>query len=144
VCRELGVSKATYHRWRNQFGGSKPRTPNGSKTSNARTPRSKGSGRCRTGESCAQRDRAGKLLGPERPRADVRHLQRLLGVSERFACRVTGQHRAMQRHEPASDTAQDPDAALRAWLRAYAPTPVIIRGAGSDRLITMPAATVGT
>ena len=21
VCRELGVSKATYHRWRNQFGG---------------------------------------------------------------------------------------------------------------------------
>ena len=22
VCRELGVSEATYHRWRNQFGGS--------------------------------------------------------------------------------------------------------------------------
>ena len=21
VCRELGVSEATYHRWRNQFGG---------------------------------------------------------------------------------------------------------------------------
>jgi putative transposase len=44
----------------------------------------------------------------------------VLGVSERFACRVTGQHRATQRHEPASDTAQDPDAPLRAWLRQYA------------------------
>ena len=44
----------------------------------------------------------------------------MLGVSERFACRVTGQHRATQRHEPAADTPDDPDAALRAWLRAYA------------------------
>ena len=23
MCRELGVSEATYHRWRNQFGGLK-------------------------------------------------------------------------------------------------------------------------
>ena len=44
----------------------------------------------------------------------------MLGVSERFACRVTGQHRATQRHEPAATTPGDPDAALRAWLRAYA------------------------
>ena len=44
----------------------------------------------------------------------------MLGVSERFACRVTGQHRATQRHEPAADTPDDPDAALRAWLRTYA------------------------
>ena len=44
----------------------------------------------------------------------------MLGVSERFACRVTGQHRATQRHEPVSDTVQDPDAAFRAWLRQYA------------------------
>jgi putative transposase len=44
----------------------------------------------------------------------------VLGVSERFACRVTGQHRASQRHQPATTTPADPDAALRAWLRAYA------------------------
>jgi putative transposase len=44
----------------------------------------------------------------------------VLGVSERFACRVTGQHRATQRHQPAATTPADPDAALRAWLRAYA------------------------
>jgi putative transposase len=44
----------------------------------------------------------------------------VLGVSERFACRVIGQHRATQRHEPTSATPEDPDAALRAWLRQYA------------------------
>ena len=44
----------------------------------------------------------------------------MLGVSERFAYRVTGQHRATQRHEPAAETPEDPDAALRAWLRQYA------------------------
>ena len=44
----------------------------------------------------------------------------MLGVSERFACRVTGQHRSTQRHERVAATAADPDVALRAWLRAYA------------------------
>jgi putative transposase len=33
---------------------------------------------------------------------------------------VAGQHRATQRHEPASTNPDDPDAALRAWLRQYA------------------------
>src|SRR5450631_3141680 len=37
-----------------------------------------------------------------------------LGVSERWACRVTGQHRSTERYEP--QRAQD-DAALRARLR---------------------------
>jgi putative transposase len=44
----------------------------------------------------------------------------VLGVSERFACRVTGQKRTMQRREPAGTTVADPDAELRRWLRAYA------------------------
>ena len=44
----------------------------------------------------------------------------MLGVSERFACRVAGQHRATQRHESVGETVDDPDAALRAWLRQYA------------------------
>jgi putative transposase len=44
----------------------------------------------------------------------------VLGVSGRFACRVTGQHRATQRHEPVSATPADPDAALRKWLRSCA------------------------
>jgi putative transposase len=45
---------------------------------------------------------------------------RTLGVSERFACRVTGQHRSSQRHQSADQSPGDPDAALRGWLRAYA------------------------
>ena len=40
-----------------------------------------------------------------------------MGVSERFACRVTGQNRTTQRRQPAASTPADPDAALRAWLR---------------------------
>ena len=42
-----------------------------------------------------------------------------MGVSERFACRVTGQHRGTQRHQPASDTMADPDDELRRWLREF-------------------------
>ena len=44
----------------------------------------------------------------------------VVGVSERFACRVVGQHRSTQRHRAVSSTPADPDAALRAWLRTYA------------------------
>ena len=43
-----------------------------------------------------------------------------MGVSERFACRVTGQNRTTQRRPPAATTPADPDAALRAWLRTWA------------------------
>src|SRR6478609_8461772 len=61
-----------------------------------------------------------KLLSPERRRAAVHHLMTVMGVSERFACRVTGQNRTTQRHQAAGQTPVDPDAALRAWLHAYA------------------------
>ena len=42
-------------------------------------------------------------------------------MSERFACRVTGQNRTTQRRQQAGTTPGDPDAELRAWLRQYAP-----------------------
>jgi len=45
---------------------------------------------------------------------------RMMQVSERFACRVTGQHRTTQRHRRANETLADPDAGLRAWLRQWA------------------------
>ena len=44
----------------------------------------------------------------------------VMNVSERFACRVVGQHRGTQRREPVSTTPADPDAALRTWLRDWA------------------------
>ena len=42
------------------------------------------------------------------------HLQRVLGLSERLACRIVGQHRSTQRHQPVEP---DRDRALRAELR---------------------------
>jgi putative transposase len=45
---------------------------------------------------------------------------RTMKVSQRFACRVTGQNRTTQRREPAATTPADPDAGLRRWLRTWA------------------------
>ena len=61
-------------------------------------------------------DRVGKLVGPVHQRRAVAMLRDRLGVSERWACRVVGQHRSTQRHQP--KTAED-DAALRAELRQF-------------------------
>jgi putative transposase len=43
-----------------------------------------------------------------------------LSMSERLACKVVGLARSGYRRLPLSETPADPDAALRAWLRAYA------------------------
>ena len=40
-----------------------------------------------------------------------------LGLSQRRACRIVGQHRTTQRHQPAEAVG---DSALRAELRAFA------------------------
>lgn len=45
-------------------------------------------------------------------------LQRRLQLSERRACRITGQHRSTQRHQPRRDRGD----ALRAWLHAFSRT----------------------
>ena len=44
-------------------------------------------------------------------------LQERLGLSQRRACQIVGQHRSTQRHEPAE---ADPDRDLRARLRRFA------------------------
>lgn len=62
--------------------------------------------------SLSVRAAVGPALHSNPPRQQV--------ASEPFACRVTGQHRASQRHQSATTTPADPDAALRTWLRAYA------------------------
>jgi putative transposase len=141
VCRELGVSEATYHRWRNQFGGLKAEDTERLKDlerENATLKRLLAD--AEPEKDAAAGDREGKLLRPERRRAAVRHLQRVLGVSERFACRVTRQHRATQRHEPDSATRDDPDAALGSGC---VPTPRIIPAAGSGPPTTTPGLKAG-
>ena len=103
-------------------------------------PTQAATGRRRVGEGRAPGDRRGKLLSPARRHAAVNHLQRTLKVSERFACRVVGQHRSTQRHTPASQTVEDPDAALRAWLREYAAS---IPAGVTDAPTTTPAVRAG-
>lgn len=43
-------------------------------------------------------------------------------MSERAACRATGQHRSAQRRPPAGRRGADPDSGLREWLRQWAKT----------------------
>jgi len=53
-------------------------------------------------------------VSPARRRRAVEHLQQMFGVPERWACRLVGQHRSTQRHQPVEP---DRDRALRAELR---------------------------
>ena len=117
AAKELGISEQTYHRWRNQYGGMKANDAKRLKelereNSTAEADRRRQGAR----ESGVEGDRQGKLVGPARRRQAVAMLRDRLGVSERWACRVVGQHRSTQRHEP--KTAED-DAALRAELRKF-------------------------
>ncbi len=54
-------------------------------------------------------------MSPARRRA-VEHLQRVFGVSQRWACQLVGQHRSTQRHQPIEP---DRDRVLRQQLRAF-------------------------
>jgi putative transposase len=56
-------------------------------------------------------------VSPDRRRQAVAMLRDRLGVGERRACRIAGQHRSTQRREP---TRAGDDAALRAALRKIA------------------------
>ncbi|MFI2473895.1 IS3 family transposase [Nocardia xishanensis] len=121
VCRTLQITEATYYRWRNQFGGLKADDAKRLKDLERENLTLKRLLAEAELEKAALKEIAkGKLLDPERRRAAVAHLMRVLAVSERFACRVTGQHRSTQRRPPAAQTEADPDAALRDWLRSWA------------------------
>ena len=63
-----------------------------------------------------QGDREGKLVSPSLRREAVCMLQARLELSERRACRVTGQHRSTQRRLPAHGRGDD---ALRTELHAF-------------------------
>jgi putative transposase len=53
-------------------------------------------------------------VSPARRRRAVEHLQRVLGVSQRWACQLVGQHRSTQRHQSAEP---ERNRALRVQLR---------------------------
>ncbi len=60
------------------------------------------------------------MVSPTAGRRVVDMLKEVMGVSERFACKVVGLHRSTYRRLPAAQTPIDPDAGLRVWLRSYA------------------------
>ena len=55
-------------------------------------------------------------MSPARRRRAVEHLQRVFGVSQRWSCRLVGQHRSTQRHQPAEP---ERDRVLRDQLRQF-------------------------
>jgi putative transposase len=118
VARALEVSEATYHRWQRQFGGMKADDAKRLKELEKENARLKLIVADKELEvRAAQGGREGKLVSPARRRRAVAMLRDRLGVSERWACRVVGQHRSTQRRELV--VAGD-DEALRAALRDIA------------------------
>jgi len=121
VARELGVSEQTYYRWRNQYGGLKgddARRLKELERENSTLKRLLAE--AELDKASVEGGHPGKLLSPARRPAAVAHLQRVLGLSQRAACRAVGQHRSVQRRPPAADTPVDPDGPLREWLRGWA------------------------
>ena len=118
VCKHLEVSEQTWHRWLNQYGGMKAETRNASRSWRSRTPGSRSWSPSRPWTSTCSRSCPGKLLSPERRRRAVVLLVAMFGVSQRRACRVTGQHCSTQRLTV--PVASDAEQQLRARLRAIA------------------------
>ena len=117
AAKELGISEQTYHRWRNQYGGMKAEDAKRLKELERENRPLKAIVADQALEVRALKEISrGKLVSPARRRQAVAMLRDRLGVSERWACRVVGQHRSTQRHEP--KRAED-DAALRAELRKF-------------------------
>ena len=101
ACRTLGVSEQSYYRWRKEYGGL--RTDQAKRLKDLERE----NGRLRKAISDLTLDKLilkealeGKLLSPARRRQCVDHLQAELGISERRACAVAGQHRSTQRKRP--------------------------------------------
>jgi putative transposase len=96
VVRHLGIAESTWNRWRSQYGGMKAdeaKRLRQLETENARLKKLRAE---------AELDKARlswprKLLTPERRRRAVVALTQRVGMSERRACVVTGQHRSTQR-----------------------------------------------
>ena len=100
AAKELGISEQTFHRWRNQYGGMKADDAKRLKELERENRQLKAIVADQGArESCAEGDFPGKLVGPARKRQAVAMVRDRLGVSERWACRVVGQHRSTERYD---------------------------------------------
>ncbi|QTI81070.1 IS3 family transposase (plasmid) [Roseomonas marmotae] len=116
--RVIGVTEATYYRWRSEYGGLKLDQVKRLKQLEQENGRLRKAVADLTLEKLVLKEAAfGKLLSAARRRAAVGHVRAALGVSERFACRVLGQHRSTQRQAPGLP---DDEAALTAAITGLA------------------------
>ncbi|MFC3303913.1 IS3 family transposase [Parvularcula lutaonensis] len=101
VVRRLGVTPVTYYRWRKEYGGMKVDQAKRLKDlekENARLKRLLAD--AELDKAILKEAAFGKLVGPSRKRQFIEHACTELGVSERRACRVVGQHRSTQWRKP--------------------------------------------
>ncbi|MCA4724638.1 IS3 family transposase [Mycolicibacterium fortuitum] len=121
IAAELGVSPATLYNWRRAYGGMDTDAAKELKElreQNARLKRLLAEAEL---EKDALREVAkGKILSPAAKRRAVGMLTTTLSMSERLACKAVGLARSTYRRLPLAQTPDDPDAEMRAWLRAYA------------------------
>src|SRR3984957_17046163 len=99
----IGVTEVTYYRWKKRYGGLKSDVVEWLMELEAEN------GRLRRAVSELTLDKFvlmevlnGRCLNPALRRTSVDNVRAVLGVSERRACRVLGQHRSTQRKVPKS------------------------------------------
>ncbi|MBF6298989.1 IS3 family transposase [Nocardia amamiensis] len=117
VAAELGVSAATLYNWRRQYGGMDTDAAKELKELREQNARLK---RLLAESELVREIAKGKMVSPAAGRRVVGMLTDVMGLSERFACKVVGLARSTYRRVPAAQSPADPDAGLRAWLRSYA------------------------
>ncbi|NOP99609.1 MULTISPECIES: IS3 family transposase [Mycobacteriaceae] len=121
IAAELEVSPATLYNWRRTYGGMDTDAAKELKELREQNARLKKLLADAELEKDALREVAkGKILSPAAKRRAVDMLKDVLGMSERLACKAVGLARSTCRRLPLAQTPQDPDAEMRAWLRAYA------------------------
>jgi putative transposase len=98
-----GITVVTYYRWRRQFGGLSDDQVDWMVQLQAENARLRRTAAERSLERSILREVVNKSMPTTVLRREfVDHIQTALGISERRACRVLGQHRSTQRKKPKS------------------------------------------
>jgi putative transposase len=99
----IGVTEVTYYRWKRTYGGLEYEVVEWLRELEAENARLRRAVSDLTLDKLILTEAVNeRLLSPELRRACVENVEAALGVSERRACRVLGQHRSTQRKRPKS------------------------------------------
>lgn len=117
ICRKMGISEATFYRWKKVYAGMGVSEIRRSEAARRRERKAETSGRgSDVGQDHASGCTAKKVVKPVRRRAVIRHYQDVFEVSERRACRAMGFGRASHRYQ----FRRDPEVELRMRLKELA------------------------